>query len=110
VSLIGDAASCISLLGGQGAALAMTAAYLLAGELHRAGGEHRQAFAEYQRTFAPFVLMKQRAARRFATSFVPPSRLSLLARNQVFRLLSLPLVAKAVSGRGFADRITLPRY
>ena len=46
VTLVGDAAFCVSLLGGQGSALAMTAAYILAGELHRAAGDHRRAFAE----------------------------------------------------------------
>ena len=35
VTLLGDAASCVSLLAGQGSALAMVAAYILAGELHR---------------------------------------------------------------------------
>jgi 2-polyprenyl-6-methoxyphenol hydroxylase-like FAD-dependent oxidoreductase len=36
VTLLGDAASCVSLLAGQGSALAMVGAYILAGELHRA--------------------------------------------------------------------------
>ena len=36
VTLVGDAASCVSLLAGQGSALAMVAAYILAGELRRA--------------------------------------------------------------------------
>jgi 2-polyprenyl-6-methoxyphenol hydroxylase-like FAD-dependent oxidoreductase len=110
VTLIGDAASCVSLLGGQGSALAMTAAYMLAGELHRAGGDHRQAFAEYQRRFAPFVARKQRAARRFAGTFAPRSRVSLSIRNQVFRLLSIPIVAKVIAGRGFTDKLDLPAY
>ena len=35
VALVGDAASCVSLLGGQGSALAMIAAYILAGELRQ---------------------------------------------------------------------------
>src|SRR5262249_46721550 len=61
VTLIGDAAFCVSLLGGQGSALAMTAAYILAGELHRAEGRHQDAFAQYQRVFGPFVSMKRRA-------------------------------------------------
>ena len=37
VALVGDAAFCVSLLAGQGSALAMAAAYVLAGELGRAG-------------------------------------------------------------------------
>src|SRR5271165_1803307 len=42
VGLIGDAAFCPSLLAGQGAALAMTAAYVLAGELAQTGGAPQQ--------------------------------------------------------------------
>ena len=38
VALIGDAAFCVSLLAGQGSALAMTAAYVLAGELAKSRG------------------------------------------------------------------------
>ena len=66
VSLIGDAAFCVSLLAGQGSALAMIAAYLLAGELHRAAGDYGRAFARYQEQFAPFVSGKAegRAASR----------------------------------------------
>src|SRR5262249_33890714 len=36
IVLVGDAAFCLSLLAGQGSALAMTAAYVLAGELVKA--------------------------------------------------------------------------
>jgi 2-polyprenyl-6-methoxyphenol hydroxylase-like FAD-dependent oxidoreductase len=38
VALIGDAASCISLLAGRDSALAMISAYVLAGEFADAGG------------------------------------------------------------------------
>jgi 2-polyprenyl-6-methoxyphenol hydroxylase-like FAD-dependent oxidoreductase len=38
VALVGDAAFCVSLMAGQGSALAMTAAYVLAGELAKANG------------------------------------------------------------------------
>src|SRR4029079_9382829 len=90
VALVGDAAFCVSLLGGQGTALAMAAAYILAGELHRARERHQDALARYQLLFGPFVSMKQRAARRFAGAFAPKSRLSLFLRNRVFGLLSIP--------------------
>jgi 2-polyprenyl-6-methoxyphenol hydroxylase-like FAD-dependent oxidoreductase len=110
VTLVGDAASCVSLLGGQGSALAMTAAYVLAGELHRAAGDYAEAFSRYQRRFAPFVAMKQRLARRFAGTFAPPSRLAMFVRNQVIRGLSVPWVASLVAGRGFTDTLTLPEY
>jgi 2-polyprenyl-6-methoxyphenol hydroxylase-like FAD-dependent oxidoreductase len=44
VGLIGDAAFCPSLLAGQGAALAMVAAYVLAGELGKTAGLPQEAF------------------------------------------------------------------
>ena len=44
VMLLGDAAACVSLLAGEGCGLAMTEAYVLAGELQRAGNDHREAF------------------------------------------------------------------
>jgi 2-polyprenyl-6-methoxyphenol hydroxylase-like FAD-dependent oxidoreductase len=110
VVLLGDAAFCVSLLGGQGSALAMTAAYILAGELHRANGDYREGFAQYQRLFGPFILAKQRAARRFAGAFAPKSRLSLFLRNGLFRLMSIRWVASAVFGRGLSDRIVLADY
>ena len=110
VTLVGDAAFCISLLGGQGSALAMAAAYILAGELYRAGGDHVEAFRRYQHRFAPFVATKQRAARRFAGAFAPRSRLSLFVRNQLFRLSALPMFAALTAGRGFRDSIELPTY
>jgi len=108
VTLIGDAASCVSLLAGQGTALAMIAAYILAGELHRAGGDYAKAFARYQEVFAPFVLNKQNAALRFAGSFAPKSKWSMFLRNQVFRLLTIPWVADLAVGRDLADKIALP--
>ena len=41
VALVGDAAYCVSLLAGQGSALAMTGAYILAGELAKARWQAR---------------------------------------------------------------------
>ena len=110
VSLIGDAAFCLSLLAGQGAALAMVSAYIVAGELHRAGGDYRQAFARYQELFAPFVAMKQKGALRFAGFFAPKSKLDLFTRNQIMNLMRLPFVAELAMGRDMADKIEIPDY
>jgi 2-polyprenyl-6-methoxyphenol hydroxylase-like FAD-dependent oxidoreductase len=110
VTLVGDAAFCVSLLAGQGSALAMVAAYILAGELYRAKGDYAAAFTRYQEQFAPFVLQKQDAALGLAGSFAPKSKFSLFLRNQVMKLLSIPVVANLVFGRGLADKITLPAY
>jgi 2-polyprenyl-6-methoxyphenol hydroxylase-like FAD-dependent oxidoreductase len=110
VTLIGDAAFCVSLLAGQGSALAMVAAYILAGELHRSKGNYAEAFSRYQRLFAPFVAKKQKAALRFAGSFAPHSRLSLILRNQIMDLMRIQWIADFAIGRGFSDKIALPEY
>jgi 2-polyprenyl-6-methoxyphenol hydroxylase-like FAD-dependent oxidoreductase len=109
VTLLGDAAFCISLLGGQGSALAMVAAYILAGELHRTEGRLAEAFGAYQKRFGRFASMKQRMARRFAGNFAPRSTFSLFLRNQLMRLLSIGWIADFTAGE-FTDRITLPEY
>lgn len=109
VTLVGDAASCVSLLAGQGSALAMMAAYILAGELHRAGGDYVKAFERYQNLCGPFVRRKQEAALRFAGSFAPKSRLSLFLRNRIFNLLKIGWIANLAAG-DLNDKIAIPDY
>lgn len=110
IALTGDAAFCPSLLAGQGCALAMVAAYILAGELHRAGGDYAAAFARYQERFAPLALQKQTSALRFAGMFAPKSRISMQLRNGVMNLMRVPWVAQWAAGRSLADNFTLPEY
>lgn len=100
----------MSLLAGQGSALAMVSAYILAGELHRSRGDYAQAFAQYQQLFAPFVARKQKAALRFAGSFAPHSQFSLILRTKIMNLMRIPWLARLAVGRGFVDRITLRDY
>jgi 2-polyprenyl-6-methoxyphenol hydroxylase-like FAD-dependent oxidoreductase len=73
IALIGDAAFCVSLLAGQGSALAMVSAYILAGELYRCNADYAEAFRRYQNLFAPFVRKKQKAALRFASLDFSPA-------------------------------------
>ncbi len=110
VTLLGDAASCVSLLAGQGSSLAMTAAYILAGELNRARDNYGQAFARYQQWFGPVVLKKQRSALRLAASFAPKSKLTLMLRNELFNLMSIGWLANLAVGRDLADHLDLPAY
>lgn len=110
VGLLGDAAFCVSLLDGQGSALAMVAAYILAGELQRARGAHARAFARYEKLFGPFVLRKQKAALRFAGAFAPKSKFGLYFRNQVMNLMKIPWITDLVVRRDIADKIALPDY
>jgi 2-polyprenyl-6-methoxyphenol hydroxylase-like FAD-dependent oxidoreductase len=110
IALIGDACFAPSLLAGQGSALAMAAAYILAGELKTAAGDHRSAFAAYERMLQPFMARKQRAARSFARSFAPRTEFGIVLRNQITRLMTQPFVAKLFMGRLLTDPLPLPDY
>jgi 2-polyprenyl-6-methoxyphenol hydroxylase-like FAD-dependent oxidoreductase len=48
VALVGDAAFYASLMAGQGSALAITGAYVVAGELVKTSGRHEEAFRSYE--------------------------------------------------------------
>ncbi|GBG37322.1 FAD-binding domain [Mycobacterium montefiorense] len=110
VMLIGDAAAAVSLLAGEGTGLAMLQAYVLAGELHRAGGDYKTAFHEYQRLLRPFITGKQRSAQRFAATFAPRTRRGLWARDKLTSLLSLPFVGDWIIHRQLRDDFDLPDY
>jgi 2-polyprenyl-6-methoxyphenol hydroxylase-like FAD-dependent oxidoreductase len=71
VALVGDAAFCVSLMAGQGAALAMTAAYVLAAELGKAGQGHEKALQNYQRIYCELSLSRNKRVPRVSH---PPSR------------------------------------
>ena len=108
VALLGDAAACVSLLAGQGTALAMVEAYVLAAELAQARGDHVQAFARYEQSLMPFLRSKQKAAVRLAPAFAPRSGVQLFLRNSVLKLFNLPFVAKLAMGNSLRDAIELP--
>jgi len=110
IALLGDAAFCVSLLAGQGSALAMISAYVLAGELAAAGGQYRQAFDAYEARLRPFIETKQRGAERFAGAFAPKTRWGLGFRNQVIKAFSIPGFARLVIGREIIDTLRLPEY
>ena len=63
IALLGDAAFCVSLMAGQGSALAMTAAYILAGELAKSGGRHEEAFRQIRRTLADVYRLETAGSR-----------------------------------------------
>ncbi len=110
VALIGDAAAAVSLLAGEGAGLAMVQAYILAGELNRAGANHQDAFRRYERRLRPIVEARQRSARGFAATFAPKTALGLWTRNQASKLLNIPRLPDWVVRREFRDDIPLPEY
>lgn len=110
VVLVGDAAFCVSLLAGQGSALAMIGAYVLANELAGAGSDYAKAFSGYETRLRAFIERKQRAAESFASSFAPKTELGITFRNFVTRLLAIPGMARLVIGRDIRDAIRLPEW
>jgi 2-polyprenyl-6-methoxyphenol hydroxylase-like FAD-dependent oxidoreductase len=102
LALVGDAAFCPSLLAGQGS--------VLAGELAGARRSPEETFRRYERLLHPFMLTKQNAAEKFASSFAPKTRLGLFARNQVTKVLGVPFVTRRVMGSTLPDRINLTDY
>ncbi len=110
VALAGDAAFCVSLVAGQGSALAMISAYVLAGELAAAGGRHEEAFANYERFLRAYVDRKQRGAERFAAVFAPRTPRGLWFRNQVIKAFAIPGLARLAVGRDIIDTLRLPDY
>ncbi|MBS1685791.1 MAG: FAD-dependent monooxygenase [Bacteroidetes bacterium] len=110
VTLVGDACDCPSLLSGQGSTLAMAGAYMLAGELKAAGGDHVKAFSQYEAVFKPFIAEKQQLAQSFASSFLPQSRLGLWVRNTFMNdVLAGPLSGWFIR-KYMTDRLKLKDY
>ena len=110
VGLVGDAAFCVSLAAGQGSALAMTAAYVLAGELAKAQGRHDEAFARYEGFLRAYMNTKQRGAERFAAAFAPKTRRGLFLRNLVIKLAAILRMARLTFGGDIIDTLRLPDY
>jgi 2-polyprenyl-6-methoxyphenol hydroxylase-like FAD-dependent oxidoreductase len=113
VALVGDAAYCSSPVSGMSTSLALTGAYVLAGEL--AGHPHRTAFARYEAVMRPYVNQAQKlppGAPRIAN---PRSRTGVAIMNAVLRIAAGPalerlggLASKLLSPP--ADAIDLPTY
>lgn len=110
VALVGDAAACASLLAGEGTGLGMTEAYVLAGEITRAGDDYRAAFTEYEHKLRGFLTEKQAAARNFASSFAPGTRFGIFVRNIVMDLMGIAWVADRAVGDSLRDDFVLPDY
>ncbi len=85
VVLAGDAAYCASPVAGGGAALALTGAYRLAGELAAADGDHRVAFPRYEQAHRPLVKRMQQVGPNLKLT-LPRTRIGIGVRNVVTRL------------------------
>ncbi|OMC39010.1 hypothetical protein A5740_02930 [Mycobacterium sp. GA-1841] len=110
VLVIGDAAGCISLLGGEGTGLAITEAYALAGELTRADGDHHLAFDRYESLLRPFIEGKQAGAERMLGFFATRTRFGLWFRDVALRAMNLGRPIAGLFAGTVRDDIALPDY
>ncbi|MFB6477381.1 FAD-dependent monooxygenase [Streptomyces virginiae] len=89
VTLVGDAGySPGPAVGGGSTTLAVVGAYVLAGELARADGDHDRAFPAYERAMAGHVTGSRTAALSAAKTLVPASRLGVHGLAQGARLIA----------------------
>lgn len=110
VTLVGDACDCPSLLSGKGSTLAMTGAYILAGELKQAKGNYKIAFKNYEDLFKPFISKKQKSAQGFAKSFIPKSNFGIWVRNQALKLMSLSFISKLYLNQFMDKELIMKEY
>jgi 2-polyprenyl-6-methoxyphenol hydroxylase-like FAD-dependent oxidoreductase len=108
--LLGDAAFGGSL--GMGTSMALVGAYVLAGELAAASGDHRVAFDGYEREMREYVAVNQKRPPGGTSGFAPRTRRGIWFRNQFMRLLPhLPGKGMMMGGiQKAANSITLKEY
>jgi 2-polyprenyl-6-methoxyphenol hydroxylase-like FAD-dependent oxidoreductase len=87
VALLGDAACAASALSGQGSSLALVGAYVLAGELAAAQGDHQLAFARYESELRGFVAANQELANGNAERFAPTTDRAVRMQNVSLKML-----------------------
>src|SRR5256714_345358 len=90
--LLGDAGYCPALLSGQGSTLAMMGAYLLAGELKVALGDHQRAFPKYEQASRPIVSKEKKQAGASARFLVPATPLGLWVQTHLVPRLPPPVL------------------
>ncbi|GAA4974745.1 FAD-dependent monooxygenase [Yinghuangia aomiensis] len=108
VCLVGDAA-CGATIGGMGTGTAIVAAYVLAGELAEARGDHRTAFTRYESRLRRYAQACQSGGDRTAKFLAPATTTGIRLRNA---LLSRPLFLNGMlrMGRRISSTVALPEY
>lgn len=106
VALVGESAYG-NTLGGFGTGLAIVGAYVLAGELLRAGGDYTAAYAQYETKFRGYATVSQRvnAGRLLA----PRTRVGMRVRNALLSVSFLFAPLMKLTER-FATDIELEDY
>ncbi len=109
--LLGDAGYCASPLTGLGTSLALVGAYVLAGELAAADGDHRVAFAKYDEVMRDYVGRAQQLPPGGAAGFAPSSALGIRLRDLSMRSMTRWPVRNLLAAQfAKAGDIALPDY
>jgi 2-polyprenyl-6-methoxyphenol hydroxylase-like FAD-dependent oxidoreductase len=87
VTLVGDAGYCPAPAVGGGSAVAVLGAYVLAGELRAAGGNHRVAFPAYEQHLQQLVARTRALGPTVMKTLIPRSRRQVWATTQMLRVL-----------------------
>ncbi|MBF8188662.1 FAD-dependent monooxygenase [Nonomuraea sp. K274] len=106
VVLLGDSAYG-NTLGGFGTGLAVVGAYVLAGELAAAGGDHHAAFAAYERQLRGYAKVAENG--NAGPFLAPATRARIRMRNWMFRYRFLLGLMMKVADR-YATGIELKDY
>ncbi|WP_329456381.1 hypothetical protein [Streptomyces sp. NBC_01497] len=110
-ALLGDAGYCPTPLTGLGTSLSLVGAYVLAGELAAAGGEHRAAFAAYDSVMRPYVRQAQELPPGGARGYAPRSRTGIALRDMSMRSMRHWPMARIMAAQfAKAAAVRLPDY
>lgn len=96
VVLLGDAAWCVTVFAGYGAALALDGADRLGAVLEAHGDDLPAALGEWEASLRPEVGKRQALARKGISRFAPPSRAHVFAGELMLRAIGLPGVRSLV--------------
>jgi 2-polyprenyl-6-methoxyphenol hydroxylase-like FAD-dependent oxidoreductase len=111
IALLGDAGYCGSPLAGHGTALSLVGAYVLAGELAVADGNHVRAFGAYQEQLQAYVDQRTQLPPGGIRMAMPMTSAGIWLRNASTRLMtSRPLRGMIAKAAVQPDAISLMPY
>lgn len=96
VVLLGDAAWCVTLFAGYGAALALAGADYLGAALDRHGGDIPAALSDWEEGLRPEIRKRQALARKGMAQFAPPTKAHVWANDLTIRAVQLPGIRRLV--------------
>jgi len=109
ITLVGDAGYCPGPAVGGSTSLAVVGAYVLAGELAVAAGDHTRAYPDYEAAMHDYVVRSRQMALTAAGTLVPKSRLGLWTLIHAARILGHlpPPLARSASRLVAARRLNI---